>query len=234
MRCQHKNITNYVASYLMPNTLWLVMEYVKGVTLSASLAKFPLYGEEVATVTQGILRALDFLHANNVVHRDVKPGNVMIAARGEVKLTDFGLATEIETGAGMCVGRAGTLQYTAPEVLAGFPYDASVDVWSLGMTVLEMVRGPESESHPRHYHRLEGPDTTSTELILCQEPMIPTQTSPVVVRFLRCCLAKEPMRRYPASALLQHALMEDFYGAKDILIDLVIRTNKYLPVTIPE
>jgi p21-activated kinase 1 len=215
-RCQHENITQYVASYLLPQELWIIMEYVDGMPLSKPISKFCLYDEEIAAVTQGTLKALHYLHTRGIMHRDVKSDNVMVSKEGVVKLTDFGSAVESATGSGM----VGTLWWLAPEVLCGRPYDNRVDVWALGITVIEMVKGPE----PHPYAGLDV--LTTAALIRSREPEIPACTSPQIAGFLDCCLAMEPESRMSPATLMDHSLVQDCYAPKHILSALVTRTNE--------
>src|SRR4029077_5191324 len=124
-------------------TSYIVMEYVPGQTLRDIIEAYaPLAPMEAARLTAEIADALSFAHAHGVVHRDVKPGNVLVTPRGEVKVTDFGIARAdsgeplTKTGAVL-----GTATYFSPEQAQGFALDGRSDVYALGVVLYEMLTG---------------------------------------------------------------------------------------------
>ncbi|MGH0182739.1 UNVERIFIED_CONTAM: hypothetical protein FKN15_010404 [Acipenser sinensis] len=140
-RIQHPNSIEYKGCYLREHTAWLVMEYCLG---SASdlleVHKKPLQEVEIAAITHGALQGLAYLHSHNMIHRDIKAGNILLTEPGQVKLADFGSAS-IASPANSFVG---TPYWMAPEVILAMDegqYDGKVDVWSLGITCIELGRG---------------------------------------------------------------------------------------------
>uniref|UniRef100_A0A3Q2CXM0 non-specific serine/threonine protein kinase n=1 Tax=Cyprinodon variegatus TaxID=28743 RepID=A0A3Q2CXM0_CYPVA len=138
-RIQHPNSIEYKGCYLREHTAWLVMEYCLG---SASdlleVHKKPLQEVEIAAITHGALQGLAYLHSHNMIHRDVKAGNILLTEPGQVKLADFGSAS-IASPANSFVG---TPYWMAPEVILAMDegqYDGKVDVWSLGITCIELA-----------------------------------------------------------------------------------------------
>ncbi|WP_028662352.1 serine/threonine-protein kinase, partial [Saccharomonospora iraqiensis] len=124
-------------------TAFLVMEYVAGESLAASLARRgTLPAPEVAAVGAALAAALAAAHDEGILHRDVKPGNVLVTAEGSVTLVDFGISRIVGeatgTGAGLV---AGTPAYLAPEVAAGETVGTAADVFSLGATLLTALEG---------------------------------------------------------------------------------------------
>lgn len=133
------NTIEYKGCYLRESTAWLVMEYCVG---SASdiieVHKRPLREVEISAICDGVLRGLSYLHSLGRIHRDIKAGNILLTEQGVVKLADFGSAA-IKCPANSFVG---TPYWMAPEVILAMDegqYDGKVDVWSLGITCIELA-----------------------------------------------------------------------------------------------
>uniref|UniRef100_A0A8C6XHR3 non-specific serine/threonine protein kinase n=1 Tax=Naja naja TaxID=35670 RepID=A0A8C6XHR3_NAJNA len=138
-KLRHPNTIEYKGCYLREHTAWLVMEYCLG---SASdlleVHKKPLQEVEIAAITHGALQGLAYLHSHNMIHRDVKAGNILLTEPGQVKLGDFGSASIIAPANSF----VGTPYWMAPEVILAMDegqYDGKVDVWSLGITCIELA-----------------------------------------------------------------------------------------------
>ncbi len=126
---------------------WVVMELVEGETLSDTIRRGPVPSARSAQIGASVAEALSYVHAQGLVHRDVKPGNVLMGQDGRVRLTDFGIARLVDsarvTSTGMMVG---TASYLAPEQVAGEPVGPPADVYALGLVLLECLTGQREYS----------------------------------------------------------------------------------------
>ncbi|NXC52013.1 PAK3 kinase, partial [Aleadryas rufinucha] len=128
-------------SYLVDEDLWLVMEYVDGGTLTSVLVRVFIEESVIAAISRECLKALDFLHSKNVIHRDVKSDNILLGMDGSVKLTDFGLCAQLTPERRMRCTVLGSTYWVAPEILKRKEYDTQVDIWALGIVAIEMLEG---------------------------------------------------------------------------------------------
>ncbi len=140
-RLKHPNIVNIFNVSTETDQLYLIIEFLEGMNLEAFIRKFhPLPFPVIQFIAEEILKGLDYAHGKGIIHRDIKPGNIMISEDGEVKITDFGLATAKSmsklTAQG---GILGTPAYMSPEQLRGSTPDVRSDIFSLGATLYEVV-----------------------------------------------------------------------------------------------
>ncbi len=142
-RLNHPNVVNVHNLIEHEGHLFLVMELVEGQTLDQIIQKQgALPYSEAIQITREVLQALAFMHSKGVIHRDLKPGNIMITPEGHVKVTDFGIAkATTEQGQTRAGVRLGTLWYMSPEQIKGKPVDARSDLYAMGITLFQMVTG---------------------------------------------------------------------------------------------
>jgi serine/threonine protein kinase len=149
---------------------WVVMEFVEGQTLADAIRRGPLPVHRVAEIGAGVADALAHVHARGMVHRDVKPANVLLGKDRSVKLTDFGIARLVDaakvTSTGLMVG---TASYLAPEQVAGEPVGPAADVYALGLLLLETLTGV------REY---DGPAVEAAMARLHRSPVMPPSLPP--------------------------------------------------------
>ncbi len=143
----HPNIVHVYDVAIVSDQPCIVMEYVQGRTVREVMRvrgrkeRAPLPPRRVAEIAREICHALAYAHSQNVVHRDIKPGNMLIASDGRVKLMDFGISKVLETGAEGLTQAKGTPQYMPPEQILGREIDGRTDLYALGISMFEMATG---------------------------------------------------------------------------------------------
>ncbi len=187
------------------STSFIVMEYVEGRTLRDAINQGTLDPDHAARIAADIAKALSAAHRAGVVHRDVKPGNVLITPDDQVKVADFGIARANGAGNGLTRTGAvmGTATYFSPEQAQGMPVDARSDVYSLGIVLYEMVTGGVP---------FAGDSAVSVAYLHVREPVVaPSQREPSVPPGLETiiltCLAKDPIDRYQSADELRADLL---------------------------
>ncbi|VDP70274.1 unnamed protein product [Echinostoma caproni] len=137
----HPNIVEMFASHLIKDELWVVMEYLEGGALTRIVARTLMSEQQMATVCRAVLKALAFLHDHGIIHRDVKSDSILLSINGHVKLSDFGFCAQITPEIPRRRSLVGTPYWMSPEVISRKPYGTAVDVWSMGVLLIEMVDG---------------------------------------------------------------------------------------------
>ncbi|KAH3688327.1 hypothetical protein WICPIJ_000692 [Wickerhamomyces pijperi] len=136
------NITHYYGAYLNDTKLWIIMDYCAGGSLRTLLRPGSLEEKYIGVVVRELLIALQAIHKQGVIHRDIKAANVLITNEGKVQLCDFGVAAQLTSQSIRRNTMAGTPYWMAPEVIMeGMSYDSKCDIWSLGVTIYEIATG---------------------------------------------------------------------------------------------
>jgi Serine/threonine protein kinase len=195
-------------------TSFIVMEYVEGRTLREVINRGIVTSDQAAQIGADIAKALAAAHRAGVVHRDIKPGNVLITPTGQVKVADFGIARANGTGEGLTRTGAvmGTATYFSPEQAQGLAVDRRSDIYSLGVVLYEMVTGAvpfvgDSAVSVAYLHVRE-PVTAPSE----RQPDLP----PALEAIILTCLAKDPADRYQSADELRADLVR-FRRGQDVL-----------------
>src|SRR5690349_5625772 len=179
--------------------IFIVMAYYEGETLAQKLARGPILVRDSLDLAMQIARGLGEAHAHHIIHRDVKPSNIIVTNENVAKIVDFGLARVVaSSSATQSISSTGTLPYMSPEQILGETIDQRSDIWSLGVILVQMIAG----SHP-----FLRPNTGAmTFAILNQAPAAVDMTPPAVQPILYRALSKKPETRYPNVEEMLHAL----------------------------
>jgi len=137
-------LLNFFDAYLVCKELWVVMEFCDGGCLTDILEEFEnvaLTEAQIAYACRETLTGLLYLHECNRIHRDIKSDNLLLTMNGEIKITDFGYAAQLEKQKSKRTTIVGTPYWMAPELIRGQEYTNKVDIWSLGIMLMEMAEG---------------------------------------------------------------------------------------------
>ncbi|KAL4782791.1 hypothetical protein BJX76DRAFT_368888 [Aspergillus varians] len=201
--CASPYVTQYYASFLRGHKLWIVMEYLGG-----------------GSCLDLLLQGLDYLHSEGKIHRDVKAANVLLSHTGKVKLGDFGVAAQLTNIKSQRNTFVGTPFWMAPEVIQQAGYDYKADIWSLGITAIEMINGepPHAATHPM-----------KVLFLIPKEPAPRLQGngySSTFRDFIAQCLTKDPDHRPSAKDLLRHKFIRNA-GKTEALQELIHRKQDW-------
>ena len=201
----HPNVVTIYDVLEHDETVYIAMEYVEGTSLERRLASGkPMPWDEAVGILTQVASALDHLHDRGIVHRDVKPANILITAEGRVKITDFGVARPDDPTQTQETSVFGTPQYMAPEQIRGESPDARTDVFALGILAYEMLTG----SRP-----FTGSTIAEVTHAILYEPTPPPENrhrsiTPTLNAILERSLAKEPEERFQSAGEMIRALRQ--------------------------
>eukprot|EP01103_Thecamoeba_quadrilineata_P015263 TRINITY_DN4762_c0_g2_i1.p1 TRINITY_DN4762_c0_g2~~TRINITY_DN4762_c0_g2_i1.p1 ORF type:complete len:1029 (-),score=186.03 TRINITY_DN4762_c0_g2_i1:112-3198(-) len=204
-KCNHENIVRYYGCFFSGLNLWILMDYCEMGSVGDLIREWEIKLTEpkVGAILCSVVRGLSYLHQRGIIHRDIKCGNILLTM-GVPKLADFGVSA---TGLGSkekAHSIVGTPLFMAPEVLDGCDYDFKSDIWSLGITTIEMAEGNPPRS-----------DLPMMKALLCiaQQPPPTLKTeggekwTDDIRDFIHCCLRKGPGDRWGSNDLLFHPFL---------------------------
>lgn len=196
----HPNIILMLDFFETKNEFVIVTEFAQGELFQILEDDKQLPEEEVQRIAKQLVQALHYLHSQRIIHRDMKPQNILIGARGTVKLCDFGFARTMSSNTIVLTSIKGTPLYMSPELVQEKPYDHTADLWSLGVILYELYVG-----QPPFY---TNSIYTLINLIVKDSVKYPSDMSKEFKSFLKGLLHKVPSKRLSWPHLLEHPFVK--------------------------
>ena len=225
-KLKHPNIVDIYDWGKFDDSYFIIMEYVDGVSLKELIDRKGALDPKASThLVIQICEALMFAHNNNLIHRDIKPQNILIASENKVKVTDFGIAKSLNTDITKTLNIMGTAQYISPEQARGSSLDNRTDIYSLGVVFYEMLTGDTP---------FRG--DTSVDISLKHVSEKPVKPSSLILdiplkldKIVMTCLEKDPGRRYEDIDGLKRDL-NNYLEGKPVLLGKSRRDRKSINV----
>ena len=219
------NKSNYIVKYYgsyysrKSNNLWLILEYCSsGSAIDLMLSMERTFSEvEIATIMEMVLEGLVLIHSKNLIHRDIKGANILLSEDGYAKLGDFGVGVQLMNEK-FRQSKKGSPYWMSPQVASNLNYDFKTDIWSLGITCVELVEGepPFSNLEPNKVmEKISKKPPKVDEIINLNEHTYEFKS------FIEHCLEIDPNKRYTAQQLLNHEFITKFTKRRKYIINLI-------------
>ncbi|PWW72163.1 Pkinase-domain-containing protein [Tuber magnatum] len=215
------NITAFHGSYLLGSRLWVIMDFCSGGSVRTLMKAGPIDEKFINIIIRETLTALGYLHKQGIIHRDIKAANILVGQDGRVELCDFGVSAQIAGKNGKRNTFVGTPQWMAPEALSGGLYDSRIDIWSFGITIIEMAK-----QNPPLFNI---PPNRVVDMI----PRLPPPRleggnwSSQLREFVALCLNEVPEERATVDELLRSKLVKAARLPTAAMRELIVRYNAW-------
>ncbi|KAI8826612.1 kinase-like domain-containing protein [Fimicolochytrium jonesii] len=227
-QCSHRNCLQYYGCVPVGEAMWILTDYCAAGSVSdcMELTERTMTERQLGIILASALEGLEFLHGRGVVHRDLKCANILLTDNGEVKIADFGVSERLTVAIGARKTVVGTPYWMSPEVIIGDGYGCEADIWSIGITAIEMADGvpPLHTLHPMR---------AMFKIPYLPPPSVqdPTRFSAEFIDFLSKCLTKDPKSRLTATQLLAHPFVAPYAGKsaadnKIVRIPLIMKVRE--------
>jgi hypothetical protein len=212
---EHPNVVKLFDAYKVDDHIWVALEFMEGGNLyqilsSLEEAKQLLTEPQIAYIITECLKALSYIHGMHRIHRDIKSDNILVGKNAEIKLADFGYAVQLSGEDEKRTTMAGSPYWMAPEIIEGEEYGKEIDIWSLGIMLMECC-----DLQPPY---INEPPSKALMLITTQDPpplARPERWSRELKHFVNVCLQRDPRKRPMSIELLQHPLLRSTCAARD-------------------